>query len=330
MNRQSPPTNHDPGPWKEISSENGIRVVEVPDFEAFSRFVTVGFGDSDCDWVWRGQRRSDWQITSTLRRSGKPEMAHLHNFRDAVARCTDTDYDISDSNPNAKDARLRLWALGQHHGLFTPLIDWTVYPFAALFFAFVEPDKEPPEFRAVFALCWHEVQSVNFHIAETDGMKPFRQKLDNPPYSDDFQKYLFDNFGFGGEEGAKMLKTSSIPSQIRERVCKRQYEILKERQLHIYKSRAKENHRIHNQGGLHIYTPDDCSVESWIHQNLTRIRFPMFVKILVPDSARTNVLRCLNKMNINYLSLFPDHEGAARHCNLALVEARLALGLREY
>ena len=35
-------------------------------------------------------------------------------------------------------------------------------------------------------------------------------------------------------------------------------------------------------------------------------------------------------MNVNYLSLFPDFEGAAKHCNLALREGGMGIGLREY
>lgn len=331
MKLHPPPSNLKPGPWKEVSCENGIRTVETSDFDIFSQFVNAGFGDLDCEFLWRGQRRAEWEITSTLSRSGKQDMGHLLNFRDAVARCTGTDYDISDKNPNAKDTQLQLWALGQHHGLVTPLIDWTIYPYAALFFAFVEPDNNPPEFRAIFALCWRGIAEINFHITETDGMKPFKEKLENPPYSEDFKKYLFDRFGFISEAGIKMVETSTIPSKLREQVCERQFEILKERQLHIHKSSVKENRRIHYQGGIHIYTPDNLSVETWIRTNQHHARFfPVLVKVLVPDSQRTHILRCLNKMNINYLSLFPDHEGAAKHCNLALTERRLGLGLKEY
>jgi hypothetical protein len=329
-------SNLDPGPWKEVSFADGIRVVETPDIEAFFQFVNVGFGDEDGSYLWRGQRRSEWEITSTLARTGKHGSAQLDRYRDAVARCTNIEFDISSENPKAKEEKLKLWSLGQHHGLLTPLIDWTKYPFVALFFAFAEPEHERTDSgsRAVFAISLGEIAHLNFEVLETQGIQPFRTKLYSPPYSDNFKKYLLDNFGFG-EQHANLVLESRIPDDARERLCKFEYERLKEKQLRPFCSSTNENKRLHSQGGVQLYTPSDMSVEAWIMANKA-LRGPgcasvaMLVKILIPNTERIAVLKCLNKMNVNYLSLFPDFQGAAMHCNMGLLEGEFQNRLRAY
>jgi len=332
MKLEPRPSNRQPGPWKELGTTEGVRIVEISDYNSFCQFVNIGFGDSDCNCLWRGQRRSEWKITSTLARSSKPSIGidHLYNFRDAVARCTSIEYDISSRNPDAEDEKLKLWALGQHHGLLTPFIDWTVYPFVALFFALAEPD-DSCETRAVYAIHWDEVRAVNFQLLEVEGIQPFKEKINNPPFSEEFRKYLHDNYGFRNEPGLEILKSSTIPPDTRDRLCKWEYERLKkEKLLSIYRSRATENKRIHTQGGLHLYTPNDISIDAWISSNHGKARIPLLTKIVLPNGLRNEGIKCLNKMNINFLTLFPDFEGAARHSNMALQERRWALGLREY
>ena len=100
----------------------------------FCLFVNRGFGTGDNHYIWRGQRDASWEILSSLGRTGKKPNALLAYYQRAVARCTHVEYNISGHSEAAEESKLRLWSLGQHHGLFTPLIDWTLYPYVALFF----------------------------------------------------------------------------------------------------------------------------------------------------------------------------------------------------
>jgi hypothetical protein len=64
----------------------------------------------------------------------------LKNFRLSIRGRVDNGI-LSDTNDE------ELWAIGQHHGLATPLLDWSLAPYVALFFAF-EPLAKLPR-RAV-------------------------------------------------------------------------------------------------------------------------------------------------------------------------------------
>lgn len=104
------------------------------------------------EFVYRGQAGHNWHLSSTLARlfdggavPGQHQENLLAQFRLAM-RGRGLDCSKLDDE--------ELWAFGQHHGLRTPLIDWTKSPYVALFFAFDEPDVEGVEnpSRAVFCL----------------------------------------------------------------------------------------------------------------------------------------------------------------------------------
>lgn len=77
-----------------------------------------------------------------------------------------------------------------------------------------------------------------------------------------------------------------------------------------------ENARLLSQRGMFTRTHPEVDIESWV-----RNAFPgeeetwVLIKIVLPNEDRVRALR----MNINYLTLFPDLLGAALHTNLSAV-----------
>lgn len=127
--------------------------------------------------VFRGHRRYDWGLMPTLGRVTTNGIItevladdQLDRFRRAVrGRLSDTALvDESDE----------LWSVGQHHGLMTPLLDWTYSPYVALFFAFHREDGKDEQdnpYRAVYVL------NKSFLLAnETEtGIRVFEPRKDH-------------------------------------------------------------------------------------------------------------------------------------------------------
>jgi len=117
------------------------------------------FNRPGVELVFRGHRRYDWSLTPSLGRltetgiiSKETAETQLERFRRAVRGRLDDHSLVED------DQKDELWSVGQHHGLMTPLLDWTYAPYVALFFAFgsddprEEKEKSPNPYRAVYVL----------------------------------------------------------------------------------------------------------------------------------------------------------------------------------
>lgn len=134
-----------------------IPVARLERWQDFAELLeTPFFNRPNTQLVFRGHRRFDWGLMPTLARIPESGIidrslaeSQLEYFRRAVRGR------LPDNSLVLKDEEDELWAVGQHHGLLTPLLDWTYSPYVALFFAFSKEDSEEEKenpYRTVYVL----------------------------------------------------------------------------------------------------------------------------------------------------------------------------------
>lgn len=181
--------------WLLEEAEDGSNTYRLNSWHYFFEFLeaAVFVPNSKRKYIWRGQRRSDWTLSSSLDRlfdaigllSGTPETLerksaeHLKAFQFAVRGRRGTNPQTLTEND--------WWALGQHYGLATPLLDWTRSPFAAAYFAFEEATN-PTEFRVIYGLDQIAVLQKSAELADGPSLERGR-----PPVIEFFDSMADEN-----------------------------------------------------------------------------------------------------------------------------------------
>lgn len=157
-----------PARWKTISKNDGIQQVRLTSWKYFHDFIRQKFLDFP-HYVWRGQRDAAWPLESSLDRAlrGTPVATrraavskHLERFKLASRGRRGT-------NPTKITKEDEWWAIAQHNGMATPLLDWTESPFVALYFALFSDTQPDSGERAVWALGGKSIAQRNTAIRAT-------------------------------------------------------------------------------------------------------------------------------------------------------------------
>ncbi|HEX2878434.1 MAG TPA: FRG domain-containing protein [Polyangiaceae bacterium] len=121
-----------PQRWSEGLVDRGVVEIRLNSWKYFSDYVNQELLDYTT-YIYRGHADATWLLEPTLDRLIKSPVSplregHLERFK----------YETRGRrgpHPPVLENDNDWWALGQHHGLATPLLDWTESPFVALYFA---------------------------------------------------------------------------------------------------------------------------------------------------------------------------------------------------
>ena len=155
--------------WNEGSLTQGVIEVKLSHWKWFSEYVNQELLDYTT-FIYRGQSDATWPLQPTLDRlvtspTSTVRGQHLKCFRlSARGR--------RGPNPPRIDDDNGWWALGQHHGLATPLLDWTESPFVALYFAIEGMRSLQSRNCAVWAVSQEMIQENNARIEADVNAKP--------------------------------------------------------------------------------------------------------------------------------------------------------------
>jgi hypothetical protein len=147
----------------------GINLTDYEDFDYVIREILLDHPYL----IFRGQSNSTWPLRTSLDRLFLSSKNKLPKRKDATNLLNKFRYSTRGRLPSGWTPTNdnSWWALGQHFGLATPLLDWTESPFVAAYFAFLKQTEvindEYPN-RVIWALDTVEVQKISKQLNPKD------------------------------------------------------------------------------------------------------------------------------------------------------------------
>jgi hypothetical protein len=238
--------------------------------------------ESRSTWIFRGERDARWRLETTLERTAR--LLDVPNselpYREAgLIRRFKRQYHHHSVDPPASGNYLEWLAIMQHHGAPTRLLDWTYSFFPALYFAVANGDSE--------AALW----AIN-HDRIIEALRAGKELARIEKLVDE-SRNVFD---------LRTFRHTFAQSPPLPFVCP----------VNPYRL----NERLAIQQGLFL-CPGDISQS--FEQNLAAVVGDspppgVVTKLLISKAPafRQEILRRLNRMNVNAATLFPGLDGFAR------------------
>lgn len=234
------------------------------------------------DWIFRGQGNANWPLNSSIERMGcseDDEVKIVQIFKAKAAVFSDK------SNLPDKDNNIEWLSLMQNHGAPTRLIDFTMSPYIAAYFAFEENTKYN---RAVFC-----INGNNLYKKTKELLKIPETEKD---VISDYELYslLADEFG----------DFSNYDSYVNDSLFHNQLTCVFPVRLGSYNKRSFSQISTF-LCGANILIPFEALLGEMLSED-------DYVKFVFPGKIRNTVLYDLERMNISRATLFPDLDGFSK------------------
>jgi len=208
----------------------------------------------------RGHADENWKLQTSFHRESARSGITLLQYIDTIL--PEVHYNISAVRDEIIDLRKEeefgaFLALIQHHGFPTPLLDWTISPYVAAYFA-------------------------------------FREVNDQFPSSENVKIYIFDYI--------KWTKTFQQPLNLRD---------ISVKYVSVLRPYARYNKRIiAQQGSFTVTNVDD--IESYLTDRSVESGLTFLYTAYISVKEKPHIMRELNLMGINEMTLFPSVGGICR------------------
>lgn len=269
-------------------------------------------------WCFRGQREAAWFLNTSLDRAVRREYStanssgyyHLDREtegRELLFRFQQQAHSYIDHPPPSDDWS-SWFALMQHHGVPTRLLDWTESSYVALYFALEEEPQGKEGLSAVWALDMDWLEMRGRELLQSKPPQPI------PGGSETEAEYI--NRRLRQPEEAEIVPDSETEAEYINRLLRQTEEPVIVR---INPQRA--NDRMFAQQGVflcklfHQATFSVMLMSMMFHQIPDR---PVVRKLEVGRNLRIEFLKNLRAMNIHRASLFPDLDGFGMSLKLDL------------
>jgi hypothetical protein len=246
--------------------------------------------------LFRGHRDASWRLQSTFARHRPVPFSRFSSTEidemidHFIVRLRSMNIDVPFE---IWDRRGRL-EFARHYGVPSPLIDFSLSPYVALFFAFngVKPlSSTGSDYAAIYCLNIQEVASVwarncaRKHNGDVDSSKMYAEH----------RKFLSENenlFSNGYDVG--VLKYFSMPASWNRRMT---------RQLGVFLYDTLP-HAERDGSGLEVYLSQEEVLSYHPHGKV------MLTKVVIPHSAGKEVFEQLEITGTSATQLYDSHEGA--------------------